>query len=153
MASPVKAPYAHVVVCVDPSPSAQAALREARRLRRLGAGRLTLVHVMEDPALSPAAWATPDPAELREKLASWLDDLARPEEGETTTLLDGEHPAGCVTAWAAEQGVDLIVASAHRGKVERALLGSFATFLAYHAPCPVLLVRPESDASQQIAEG
>jgi nucleotide-binding universal stress UspA family protein len=34
------------------------------------------------------------------------------------------------------------VAAAHRGLVERAMLGGFAAYVAYHAPCPVLLVHP-----------
>jgi nucleotide-binding universal stress UspA family protein len=40
-----------------------------------------------------------------------------------------------------------MVAATHRGLVERALLGSFAGYLAHHAPCSVFLVPPEQDDS------
>ena len=43
--------------------------------------------------------------------------------------------------------IDLAVASAHRGRATRALLGGFASYVAYHAPCPVLLVRPAADGA------
>jgi nucleotide-binding universal stress UspA family protein len=41
--------------------------------------------------------------------------------------------------------VDLLVAGVYRGMASRALLGSFAQHLAYHAPCPVLLVGPGTE--------
>ena len=138
-------PFGHIAVCVDRSRASAAALDEARRLRRLGPGRLTLVHVVEDAAISPAAWSLPDPEQLRRALRRWLGGMARPDEGEEVVLLEGEHPAEAIVEWAEGAGVDLIVASAHRGRVQRALLGSFAAHLAYHAPCPVLLVRPGPD--------
>jgi nucleotide-binding universal stress UspA family protein len=55
--------------------------------------------------------------------------------------LDG-YPPAAVCDWAAEADVDLVVAAAHRGLVQRMLLGSFAAYLAHHSPCTILLVRP-----------
>lgn len=53
-----------------------------------------------------------------------------------------EHPAAeAAMAWAREAHPDLIVAGAHRGPLERALLGSFAAHIAREAPCPALLTR------------
>jgi nucleotide-binding universal stress UspA family protein len=40
-----------------------------------------------------------------------------------------------------------VVAATHRGLVERALLGSFASHLAHHSPCPVFLIPPEQGGS------
>lgn len=51
-------------------------------------------------------------------------------------------PASAVCAWAREHQPDLLVAGAHRGHLKRVALGSFASYLAYHAPSAVLLVRP-----------
>ena len=55
------------------------------------------------------------------------------------------HPPDAVCTWAADNGVDLLVAGAERGKMQRLLLGSFATHLARHASCDILLARPQKD--------
>jgi nucleotide-binding universal stress UspA family protein len=75
----------------------------------------------------------------------WLAEEARSVDAEAV-LLEG-HPASTATEWAPEAGVDIMVAATHRGLVERALLGSFAGYLAHHATCPVFLVPPERDDS------
>jgi nucleotide-binding universal stress UspA family protein len=81
----------------------------------------------------------------KEAAEMWLAEEARSVSAEAV-LLEG-HPASTATEWAAEAGVDLMVAATHRGLVERALLGSFAGYLAHHAPCPVFLVPPEQGDS------
>jgi nucleotide-binding universal stress UspA family protein len=61
--------------------------------------------------------------------------------GSEVVLLEGVA-APTVCDWAGQEGVDLIVAGAHRGLLQRVALGSFAGYLTHHAPCAVLLVRP-----------
>ena len=56
-------------------------------------------------------------------------------------LLHG-RPGVAVCEWAETTDVDVLVAGSHRGLLDRALLGSFAGYIAYHAPCAVHLVRP-----------
>ena len=141
-------PYASVAACIEGAPADSAVIREATRL--VGDGRLALVHVAQLPThlgdttdASLIGLGVPiDPAPFlvaaRERLAA---AAARAPEAETV-LLDGGEPAPAVCAWAADGGVDLLVAGAHRGRMERFALGSFAGFVAHHAPCPVLLVRP-----------
>jgi nucleotide-binding universal stress UspA family protein len=51
-------------------------------------------------------------------------------------------PPKAACHYLAEAGIDLLVAAAHRGLVDRAMLGGFAAYVAYHAPCSVLLVHP-----------
>jgi nucleotide-binding universal stress UspA family protein len=41
-----------------------------------------------------------------------------------------------------------MVAASHRGMVDRVLLGSFSGYLIHHAPCDVLLVRPEAAGAE-----
>jgi nucleotide-binding universal stress UspA family protein len=139
----VTAPYAAIACCIDDSPGSECALEEAERLRALGPGRLELVHVAPLPALVPTGpyGALVDVIDLRDAAGRWLEERARRVPGATAVLLEG-HPARAVCDHAAEAGVDLVVAGAHRGLVERAVLGSFAAYVAYHAPCPVLLVHP-----------
>ena len=52
------------------------------------------------------------------------------------------YPPHAACQYARASGADLIVAAAHRGIVDRTMLGSFAAYVGYHAPCPVLLVHP-----------
>jgi nucleotide-binding universal stress UspA family protein len=47
-----------------------------------------------------------------------------------------------VCRWAADRGVDLIVAGTHGDAPGPRLPGGFARQLALHAPCPVMLVPP-----------
>jgi nucleotide-binding universal stress UspA family protein len=134
------APYHHIACCVEPSPMAERVLAEALRLRALGPGRLTLLHAAPSPSLAGGYYRDRDetlPIEDRE----WLETVGGPIPDAERVLLAGPA-AEEVVRWAAEAGVDLIVAGAHRGRVERAILGSVATYLAYNAPCTVLLVRP-----------
>ena len=138
------APYAHIAVCVEDSPASRRALAEAVRLRRLGPGRLSIVHAAPWPLLYTGGlggWV-PDPEDIFAQSRTWLEELAAEIPEAEPVLLTG-YPPVAVVEWAEEARPDLIVAAAHRGLVDRLLLGSFASYLAYHAPCSVLLVRPE----------
>jgi nucleotide-binding universal stress UspA family protein len=143
-------PYGHIAVCVEQqSDMSRRSLDAARELRALGPGRLTLVHSLAAPVIYPTlpgsgvqTWI-PDPMEYRGAAEAWLAEMALPDE--ETLVLDG-HAAEAACHWAADANVDLMVAAAHRGLVDRMLLGSFAVYLARHAPCAVLLVRPAPDA-------
>jgi nucleotide-binding universal stress UspA family protein len=145
-----QSPYPHIAVCVDRSDAARGALEEARRLRAAaGPGKLSLVHVAPWPLLytgEAGAWA-PDPEDIESAARSWLDELAASVPEGEAVLLDG-YPPAAVCTWAADVGVDLLVAASHRGLVERVLLGSFAAYLVRHSPCSVLLTRPAEAAGQ-----
>lgn len=136
--------YRHIAVCVDHSEASDAALVEARALHAAGSsGTLTIVHVAPSPLLyagEAGAWA-PDPEDVASAARAWLDSVVvGVPEGEGV-LLEG-YPPAAVCDWASASGVDLLVASSHRGLVERVLLGSFAGYLVRNAPCSVLLTRP-----------
>lgn len=137
-----EAPYAHIACCIEDSPGSRRALAEARRLRAFGPGRLTLVHVTPPSIVYGESLGVPPEEEIADVASTWLAEQTAAVAGAESVLLSG-HPAGAVCAWAHEQHPDLLVAGAHRGRLERVALGSFASYLAYHAPCPVLLVRPD----------
>jgi len=143
--------YEHIACCIDDSEAASRALAHAAALRDLSGGRLSVVHVMAPPAflvsLAASLGGAPvhDPEIEREAAEMWLAEEARSVGGEPV-LLEG-HPASTAVEWAREHGVDVMVAANHRGLVERANLGSFAGYLAHHAPCAVLLVPPEREDS------
>ena len=134
-------PFPHIACCVDDSDASRGALELARQLRA-PAGRLSVVHVAPRPLLfveGPDGEEVPDPHDVWSRSGRWLRRVARADE--EAVLLAGD-PTTAVVDWACDAGVDLLVAAAHRSRVERALLGSFAAHLAYHAPCAVLLARP-----------
>jgi nucleotide-binding universal stress UspA family protein len=119
------------------------ALDQAVRLHESGGGRLTVLHVAPWPMVFAghgAAWV-PDPAIILAGAREWLDGVVASHPGTEAVLLEGYPPAAACD-WAADAGVDLMVASSSRGLFDRVLLGSFAGYLARHAPCAVLLTRP-----------
>jgi nucleotide-binding universal stress UspA family protein len=138
----VSLPFAHIACCVDDSDAGREALALARELRALGPGRLSVVHVSPRPLLferGPDGELVPDRHDIWSRSGRWLRSLAR--AGEEPVLLTGDPPTAAVE-WAGDADVDLLIAAAHRSRLERALLGGFAAHLAYHAPCAVLLARP-----------
>jgi nucleotide-binding universal stress UspA family protein len=143
------APYATIACFIEDGAASDAALAEAAALRALSSGELRVVHV-----LSRSLWLTgpfgetPGPVEFARAATGWLEDRVRGLPDATPVLLEGA-PAPTACDYAVQEGVDLIVAAAHRGVVERAMLGSFAAYVAYHAPCPVLLVHPPAAAVAQ----
>jgi nucleotide-binding universal stress UspA family protein len=123
--------WAHIACLVDASAASGEALREARRLRAQGPGRLSIVHVAHGP-----------PHDATQAAPEWLTAAAAEGPGDVVLLVNLGVPAAAACEWAAGARVDLIVASANRGLRDRIRLGSFAGHLARHAPCDVLLTRP-----------
>jgi nucleotide-binding universal stress UspA family protein len=142
------APYHHIACCIDRSEASVKVLAEAKRLRALGSGRLSIVHVSEWGILFgayPGVTAT-DPEIIRSESRQWLEEVVAATPGAEGVFLDG-YPPAVVCDWAEENGVDLLIASSSRGLVDRVLLGSFAGYLARHAPCSVIFTRPEPRAA------
>lgn len=140
--------YRHVAVAVEDSPGSRKALDEAARMASLTGARLSVLHVtsipMPPPYMGEGGVFLPDPEAMQGAALVWLREITEGIPGAQPHVLEG-HPPEAVCAWAAENGVDLLVAGAERGRVERLLLGSFALHLARHAPCDILLARPDRD--------
>jgi nucleotide-binding universal stress UspA family protein len=147
----VSVTYERIACFIDDSDAASRALAHASALRDAAGAKLSVVHVLAPPAflVSLAAGlggaAVHDPEVEREAAEMWLAEEAR-SVGAEAVLLEG-HPASTAVEWARKEGADVLVVATHRGLVERALLGSFAGYVAHHAPCPVFLIPPEQDAS------
>lgn len=143
-------PIRHIACCIDDSDAGAAALDHARMLAGLAGARLSVVHVIAPPpfliSMAAGLGGAPvhDDEAQREAGLAWLQEVAAGQEDATPVLLEG-HPGETACAWAAAEGVDLMVVASHRGRVERALLGSFASYVSHHAPCPVLLIPPAAD--------
>jgi len=139
----VSALFAHVACCIDDSEASGLALAEAKRLAG-DDGRLSLVHVTQQPVLypDPAGSMVPHPASIHERAGRWLERQASAIPSAEAVLLEG-HPGTAACVWAEGARPDLIVAAAHRGLIQRLFLGSFASYLAHHSPVNVLLVRAD----------
>lgn len=143
--------YRHVACCVDGSPQAEPVIAEGIRLLADDADAcISLVHAVSIPT-AVMALPAPDMSTMADSARDWLN--ARGTEvaqrvaeaggkGRVEIVLLEGHAGVAVTDWAKDADVDLIVAASHRGYLDRALLGSFAGYIAYHSPCAVHLVRP-----------
>lgn len=137
------APYAKIACFIDEDPASEVVRAEAVALRALSPGELYLVHV------APSGWplytdlyGVAYPLEDAVSAArQWIDDQAAQIPGSLPALLEGWAP-GAACDFLRRHEIDLAIAAAHRGRVERTLLGGFASYVAYHAPCAVLLVHP-----------
>ena len=138
--------YQHVAVAVEDSPGSHKALQEAARMAALTGARLSVLHVtsipMPPPYMGEGGVFLPDPEVMQAAALTWLKEMVEEIPGAQPQVLEG-HPPEAVCQWAADNDVDLLVAGAERGRVERLLLGSFALHLARHAPCDIMLARPD----------
>lgn len=138
--------YSHVAVAVEDSPGSRKALDEAWRMASLSGARLSVLHVtsipLPPPYMGEGGVFLPDPQVMQDAALTWLKEMVEGIPGAEPHVLEG-HPPDAVCEWAGAHDVDLLVAGAERGRVERLLLGSFALHLARHAPCDILLARPD----------
>lgn len=138
--------YRHVAVAVEDSPGSRKALDEACRVAGLSGARLSVLHVtslpLPPPYMGEGGVFLPDPQVMQDAALTWLKEMVEDIPGAEPQVLEG-HPPDAVCAWTRANDVDLLVAGAERGRVERLLLGSFALHLARHAPCDIMLARPD----------
>lgn len=137
------APYRRIACFIDRDPASDVVLAEAVSVRALSPGELHVVHVVSPPwSLYAGAYGVTVPiVELEEEADRWLRERLADVPDAIGHIRGGWAPrAAC--EFAAETGLDLVVAAAHRGFVQRAMLGGFAAYVSYRAPCPVLLVHP-----------
>jgi nucleotide-binding universal stress UspA family protein len=141
--------FRRIAVCVDDDDASRDVLAAGRGLLEPG-GALLVVHVLVNADLAVLASPTMALPPLQESTAharAMLEGMIRAGRGEEAVLLAGEDPAAAVCEWAAGAAApDLIVSAAVRGRLARAVHGAFAGHLAYHAPCPVLIVHRQAAA-------
>lgn len=141
-----------ILVPLDGSPFAEAALPYAFHLARRDAAEVQLVTVRERPLPVTRAQGAPvrDPAfdqEQRREARRYLDVLlgriaASDRARIRTELLEGPV-ADTLAAHARTAMADLVVMTTHaRGGVSRAWLGSVADGLLRRSPVPLLMLRP-----------
>ncbi|WP_280696055.1 universal stress protein [Kitasatospora sp. GP82] len=138
---------ARIVVGVDGSPPSYAALRWAVGQAELTGATVDAVAAWEPVALygwsAPVVDSTFDEDVARQALGRELRDVLgadRPVEVREHLVLG--NPAQVLLDAAAGAEL-LVVGSRGRGTFARTVLGSVSQQCALHAPCPVVIVRPD----------
>lgn len=147
--------YKKILVPVDGSDTANAALQEAIKLARSESTGLRIIHVADSSAAVWDSEFTPiDLEQIRESVRSFargvLEQAQRTAreagiEAETRLIemeTPGQRVAKVITEHAREWPADLIVIGTHgRRGIDHFLLGSVAEGVMRLSPVPVLLVR------------
>jgi len=147
------AKYRTILVPTDLSELSSAALDHALALAGEGS-RIILCHVVDDMPLTygyvgiaavGAELRTRVSQEANEELEEFARDAKVPPGVRIERRIVHGTPFAAVIDLARKEGADLIVMSTHgRTGLKHMLIGSVAERVVRQAPCPVLVVRPES---------
>lgn len=156
--------FRRILVPLDGSGLAERALEPAIRIAQADGAELILLRIAahkgarisEGGVYSYLRWN--EIVERNQQKA--IDYLARVEETKVPhavparfMVLDGDE-ADTIVETAAAEGVDLIVMCTHgRSGPRRWILGSVTENVLRAAPCPVLVIRPESELAASGEEG
>ncbi|MBK6429720.1 MAG: universal stress protein [Anaerolineae bacterium] len=142
--------YHNILVPLDGSALAEAALHHAEALALEFKSNITLLRIIISPyqLIAPDLVLSGTVAEipgLRDQAMQYLQGVSGElrEKGISfqTAILDGPVP-DAITDYARAEHIDLIVMSTHgRGGISRWVYGSVAEKVLQAAPCPVLLIR------------
>ncbi|MGI8757634.1 MAG: universal stress protein [Acidimicrobiales bacterium] len=150
-----------VLLATDGSGLATAAM--TRGIDLLGRDHRFLALSVVPPAFVPAASVSPMEAHPTVIDAALEEDIEEEDRAESTTALESldqalgitsEHvvetgdPGSTICDLAARVGADVVViGSQGHGWLQRVLIGSVSNYVLHHAPCPVLVMRPNPDGS------
>lgn len=141
--------FTHILVPTDFSPASEAALACAKELAHTFEARVSLLHVITDPAAT-GMWTpevyVPASEEARDRLIQQArqrleEALTADERVKFNVAIEARvgSAAEGIQQFAREQHVDLIVMGTHgRRGLSHMLLGSVAERVVRTAPCPVL---------------
>jgi nucleotide-binding universal stress UspA family protein len=132
--------FTHIGACIDVDERADLVLDMAERIANAHLARVSAVHVMQDLQTYALHGWTPDPLAWRREWEEMLSELVGDRRC-SEVLIDAKFAGSAVIDWATEAEVDLLVAAAHRRGLERWFLGGFASHLAHHALCDLVIGR------------
>ena len=139
--------YHNILVALDGSRDAEAALGHAVALARDQHARLTLVTVapLQSQAIGVGAEAPPDLHDVHEKILRKAS-AALPGDVGVTTRIERGDPAEAILRLTAGEEFDLVVMGSHgHGRMHRALIGSVSEKVLRSSRVPVLLMRGDSE--------
>jgi nucleotide-binding universal stress UspA family protein len=135
-----------VLIATDGSKYSQGAAREGLEIARLHGSKVLVLYVVDTRAINVAT-GMPAPGNfytiLEEEGKRTVDEVKQKAAGiDVETFVLPGLPASEITDFAKDNGVDLIVmGSLGKSGIEKLLLGSVASRVIRHAPCPVLVVK------------
>ena len=135
--------YHRILVAIDGSPDAEAALHHAVTLARDQNALVTLLTVAPPPAtpIGVGASAPPDMLDFHTKLLREATDSI-PDDIGVRTRLERGNAAEVILTIARDEEHDLVVMGSHgHSRVHRALLGSVSEKVLKASTVPVLLMR------------
>lgn len=142
--------FQRILLPSDFSDCSAEAARAARRLAGMFGARLTVLHVLDEPAALDPMFRGEVPLELlrgrmeqyaREGMEAFVAAQFGGVENVETRIASGV-PYREILREARETGADLIVIGTHgRTGVEHVIFGSTAEKVVRMAPCPVLTIR------------
>lgn len=147
--------FKKIMVALDGSPEALAALEPAQALAEKFASELHLVCV-EHPRspqgqewkLTQAAYLDKRMHELQDYLDHWAEKLSHSGSSVSTAVLPFGSTVSRLLEEAEQTGVDLLVLSSHgRSGLSRLVFGSTAEGLNRRTTCPILVVHPPADTT------
>lgn len=138
------------IICpVDLSLDCDDALRYAASLARASRAKLFVCYCVENLAPIGTLERIETGDEVK-RIVEGMLDLDRAATGAElpnweSVVMEGKDAADAITREAAERRADLIVMCSRRRPVRAALLGSTAESVYRHAPCPVLIMHPDTE--------
>jgi nucleotide-binding universal stress UspA family protein len=144
--------FTNVIVPLDGTPEAVAAIPVARTLAALGGGRLSLVRVVQRPAGLFASHVNQvrDAAAYLERVVA--QKLAGVDLSISTHVRSGDVVQGILGEVDENASSVIVMTTRGRGGVARAVLGSVASGLLAKSPVPVVLVRAGTRPVSELRE-
>jgi nucleotide-binding universal stress UspA family protein len=151
-----------ILVALDGSDRAEAAVGAAAELTRAGGGQLILLNVFSpfvDTGRVTGATQEDRRAELIAQRAAYVEGVARtlgdvPAEAIIEPRQKTEDVDECIARVAAERGADMVVVTSKQASgLAGLVLGSTAQGLLRMSPCPVLIVRPRDHEEENATLG
>lgn len=146
--------FSNILVPLDGSATAEAALVPAKFIARASGGEIKLVRGIELPPghLAPLDWdeLSPPLKAEDERCQAYLEQLALKLRDEgfrvRTEVMDYGPPAERILEVVDDDEIDLVILTSHgRTGVTRFLVGSVAEKVARYAHCPVMMVGRRSN--------
>lgn len=144
----------HILVPLDGSPLAAAAIPYAVALARTDNARISLLAIVTpfpDHIGVPSAAAREEDERQVTISTAYLASIAttiRAHDLNATTVVRHGNPASAILGYAEEEACSLVVMSTHgRTGLDRVRTGSVAQHVLRHAAIPILVVRPGTERS------
>lgn len=149
-----------IMVALDSSPQALAALPPARALAQKFASEIHLVSVEMPVSPHGPEWQLTQDVFLdkkRQELEAYLQGAAEPLRGAGLQVSTGVLPLGSTVARLSQEiqtsGADLLVLYSHgRGGLSRLLFGSTVEQMNRRSSCPILVVHPPESENGELTD-